>query len=55
VRITSRPAQPRKQARYSLTLRSEILLSSGWAGSTAKQMTSRSPCRHSEGSGGAKS
>ena len=45
------PAQPRERARYSLTLRREILLSSGWAGSTAKQMTSRSACCQSEGSG----
>ena len=36
---------------YCLTLRKEILLFSGWSGSSAKQMTSRLPCRHCEGSG----
>ena len=47
----SHPAQPREQARYSLTLRREILLFSRWSGSSAMQMTRRSPCRQFERSG----
>ena len=37
--------------RYCLTLRSEILLFLGWFGSSAMQMTRRSPCRQSVRSG----
>jgi hypothetical protein len=37
--------------RYCLTLRREIVLSSGWFGSSARQMTRRSPYRQLEESG----
>ena len=40
-----------RKARYSFTLRREILLSSGWSGSSARQMALWSPCRQSQGYG----
>jgi hypothetical protein len=39
------------KARYSFTLRRGIPLSSGWSGSSARQMALWSPCRQSEGYG----
>ena len=41
----------RREPRYSLTLRREIVLSVGWFGSSARQMALWSPCRQPEGSG----
>jgi hypothetical protein len=51
VTISRVPLGASGKARYSLTLRREIVLSSGWSGSSATQMALWSPCRQPSGYG----